>query len=322
MFFLNFLFNFNSPNVSIFPIESKYTITTKITLKRKELKMKIGITGATGQLGRIAVQKLKEGTSPSNLVALVRSPQKAADQGIETREFDYNKPDNLENTLRGIDLLLLISGNEIGQRARQHENVILAAKKAGVKSIVYTSILHADTSSISLAKEHLATEASLKESGIPFTVLRNSWYTENYTGSVKGAIAGGAFVGSAGEGKISSAAREDFAEAAAVVLTSKGHQGKVYELAGDKAYTLAELAAEISLQTGKDIPYKNLPEKEYAGILQTFGLPPAIAEAIAGWDISASRGDLFDDKRQLSKLLGRPTTSLAQSVKAALEFLK
>ncbi len=280
--------------------------------------MKTGVTGATGQLGRIAIEKLLERVSSGSIVALVRSPKKAADLGVEARAFDYNKPDKLAMALKGIDNLLLISANEIGQRATQHKNVIEAAKKAGVKWIVYTSILHADTSTLSLAGEHLATEEALKESGLQYTLLRNGWYTENYTGSVHGAIAGGAFMGSAGNGKISSAARADFAEAAAEVLAGQNHQGKIYELAGDEAYTLTDLAAEISRQTGKDIPYKNLPENEYAGILKSFGLPEEYAKAIAGWDISASKGDLFDNTHQLSKLIGRPTTLLSKAVEIAL----
>ena len=174
-------------------------------------------------------------------------------------------------------------------------------------------------STISLAGEHLATEAALKQSGIPFTLLRNGWYTENYTGSISGALAGGAFIGSAGDGKISSAARADYAEAAVAVLTGEGHEGKIYELAGDEAYTLTDLAAEISKQTGKNIPYKNLPEAEYAAILASFGLPEGLAQAIAGWDVSVSKGDLFDDGRQLSALIGRPTTPLSIVVADALK---
>jgi NAD(P)H dehydrogenase (quinone) len=238
--------------------------------------MRIGITGATGHLGRLVVEKMKAKTGADNLVALVRSPQKAADLGIEAREANYDKPETLERALEGIDTLLLISGSEVGKRTEQHKHVIDAAKKVGVKRIVYTSLLHADTSSLSLAEEHLATEKALKNSGIPHTLLRNGWYTENYTGSILGALAGGAFIGSAGDGKISSASREDFADAAVAVLTNEGHDGKVYELAGDEAYTLSELAAEVSRQYGKEIPYKNLPEADYAAALTSFGLPEGV----------------------------------------------
>ena len=280
--------------------------------------MKIGVTGATGQLGRIVVEKLKERISAESIVALVRTPEKALDLGVKARVFDYSKPESLAESLQGIDSLLLISGNELGQRAQQHANVIDAAKQAGVKWIVYTSVLRADSSTLSLAAEHLLTEVSLKASGIPYTILRNGWYTENYTGSISGAIAAGALIGSAGDGKIASAARADYAEAAAVVLTSEGNVGKVYELAGDEAYTLTDLAAEVSRQTGKNIPYSNLPEAEYANILKSFNLPEGLALAIAGWDVSASKNDLFDDAHQLSRLIGRPTAPLAKVVADAL----
>ncbi|MEQ8474064.1 MAG: SDR family oxidoreductase [Marinoscillum sp.] len=278
--------------------------------------MKIGITGATGQLGALVVEQLKQKIDVGNLVALVRSPEKV--EGLEAKTFDYDKPAELAESLKNIDTLLLISGNEIGQRARQHENVIKAAKEAGVKWIVYTSILRADSTTISLAGEHLLTEKLLKESGIPFTLLRNGWYTENYTASIPGAVEAGAFIGSAGDGKISSASRADFAEAAAVVLTGNGHEGQVYELAGDEAYTLKDLAAEISKQTGKDIPYQNLSEEEYSKALRGMGLPEVFADSIASWDVSVSKGDLYAEDRTLSTLIGRPTTPLTEVVKAAL----
>lgn len=280
--------------------------------------MKIGITGATGQLGKLVIDQLKGKVGKDNIVAFVRNPEKAKDLGVEARYFDYDKPEHLVEQLKGIDSLFFISANEIGQRVRQHKNVIDAAKKAGIKWFVYTSLLHADATTINLAEEHLETEKLLKDSGIDYTILRNGWYTENYTGSIEGAIAGGAFIGSAGTGKISSAARADYAEAASVVLSNQSYKGKVLELAGDNAYTLSDLAAEISKQTGKNIPYKNLPEAEYAKILESFNIPKGFATAIASWDVSVSNGDLFDTTQQLSKLIGRPTTSMAESVKAAL----
>jgi NAD(P)H dehydrogenase (quinone) len=281
--------------------------------------MKTGITGATGQLGRLVVEKLKQRVNPDSLVALVRDPEKAADLGIEARVFDYTRPETLASALEGIDHLLLISGNEVGQREAQHRNVIEAAQRAGVKWIVYTSLLRADSSSLSLAPEHAATERLLEKTGIPYTILRNGWYTENYTGSLVGSVQAGALAGSAGEGKVSSAAREDYAEAAAVVLSGEGHEGKVYELAGDEAYTLKELAAEVSKQVGKEVPYNNLTEAEYAQLLVSLGVPEGFAEAIAQWDTGASKNDLFDDSKVLSKLIGRPTTPLSVSVKDALE---
>lgn len=280
--------------------------------------MKIGVTGATGQLGRLVVESLKSKVSAETIVALVRNPEKAADLGIEARTFDYTQAENLVASLKGIDKLLLISGNEVGQRLPQHLAVIDAAKQAGVKQLFYTSILHADSSPLGLATEHLATEVAIKESGLTYTILRNGWYTENYTGSAKGAVGAGAFIGNAGDGKIASAARVDYAEAVAVVLAEEGHEGKTYELAGDEAYTLTELAAEISKQSGKTIPYNNLTEAEYAGILKSFGLPDGLAEMLANSDTGASKGGLFDDSKVLSELIGRPTTSLAKVVADAL----
>lgn len=280
--------------------------------------MPIAITGATGHLGRIVIQKLIRRFAASDIVALVRDPGKARDLKVAVRVADYTQPAALEKALAGIDTLLLISSSEIGQRAAHHANVIAAASKAGVKRIVYTSLLHADTSSLNLAGEHLATEAAIKASGLAHVILRNGWYTENYTGAIPGALANGAFLGSAGDGRISSASREDYAEAAVAALTGSGHDGKTYELAGDAAWTLAELAAEISRQSGRDIPYKNLPEAEYAAVLKQAGLPGTLAVAIASWDVSASRGALFDASCALSRLIGRPTTPMTATVAAAL----
>lgn len=276
--------------------------------------MSIAVTGATGQLGRIVVEKLKQKVPASDIIVLVRSPEKAADLGVTAREADYAKSETLRSALEGVDTLLLISSSEIGQRAVQHRNVIDAAKAAGVRRIVYTSLLKADSSPLSLAEEHRQTEADLKASGVPYTILRNGWYTENYTGSIGGALAGGAFIGSAGEGKVSAAPRADYAEAAVAVLTGAGHEGKTYELAGDTAWTLADLAAEVSKQTGKAIPYMNLPEAGYAQALVGFGLPEGLAAAIAGWDIGASQGALYSDSKDLSTLIGRPTTPLSDTV--------
>ncbi|NOU58442.1 SDR family oxidoreductase [Marinifilum caeruleilacunae] len=281
--------------------------------------MKIAVTGATGQLGSIVVEELKKRVSAENIVALARNTEKAAALGVEAREFDYSKPEFLGAALKGIDRLLLISGSEIGQRTQQHKHVIDAAKEAGVNWIVYTSILHADTTDIVLAPEHVETEKILSESGIEYTLLRNGWYHENYTASVPGAVGGGAFLGSAGEGKISSAARADYAEAAAIVLADEKHKGQTYELAGDEYYTLGMLAEEVSRQTGKNIPYNNLPEDEFANILENIGLPGGFAKALANCDISASNGALFNNSKQLSGILGRPTTPITKSVKIALQ---
>lgn len=281
--------------------------------------MTIAITGASGQLGRLVIERLHAKVPASDIVALVRTPSKAADLGVQVREADYTRPDTLDKALAGVDTLLMISGSEVGQRVAQHRNVIEAAKKAGVKRVVYTSLLHAERSTLGLAPEHVETEALLKASGLSITLLRNGWYTENYTASVGPAVANGALIGSAGQGKIASAARADYADAAVIALTTAGHEGKTYELAGDSAYTLAELAAEISRQTGKDIPYKDLPVADYTAALVAAGVPAPWPEALPLLDAEAAKGALFDDSRVLSKLIGRPTTSLKDSVAAALK---
>lgn len=278
----------------------------------------LAVTGATGQLGRLVIDALKNMGLADRTVTLARDPAKATNLGVETRRADYSKPETLGPSLEGIDKLLLISSSEIGQRVAQHKNVIEAAKAAGVKLIAYTSLLRADTSEISLAQEHLPTETALKASGVPYVILRNGWYTENYTAAIGGALANGALIGSAGTGKISSATRGDYAQAAATVLAGDGHDGKTYELAGDEAYTLADLAAEVSRQTGKTIPYNDLPQTEYAAILVQVGLPEPVAEMIASADVAASRGALYEDGKTLSTLIGRPTTPLSKAVADAL----
>lgn len=276
--------------------------------------MTIAVTGATGKLGRLVIAAL--GHNP--VVALARDPAKAKDLGVPVRAFDYNKPEMLPATLAGVDKLLLISGNEIGKRIAQHSAVIAAAKQAGVALIVYTSLLRADTTTLSLGPEHAGTEAALKASGVPFVILRNSWYTENYTGSIPAALKNGAFIGSAGNGRIASATRADYAAAAVAVLTGEGLVGRTYELAGDDAFTLAELAAEVSRQSGKTIPYTDLSPIEYATALESVGLPASMAEAYAAMDAAAAKGALFDDGHALSRLIGRPTTPLSDVVRQAL----
>lgn len=280
--------------------------------------MAIAVTGATGHLGRLVIAKLKSTGALQGVIGLARSAAKGADLGIPIREADYEQPATLARALAGIDTLLLISASELGKRARQHRNIIDAAVHARVKRVIYTSLLHADASTLNLAGEHLETERMLKDSGIPHTILRNGWYTENYTGSLKATVAGGTLWGSAGTGRIASAARADYADAAVKVLTGDGHDGRTYELAGDTAWTLADLAAEASRQSGKSIPYRNLPEADYAAALQKFGVPPDFARAIASWDVSASQGALFDDGHELSRLIGHPTTPLSATVAAAL----
>ncbi len=281
--------------------------------------MTIGITGATGQLGRLAVAALTARVPAAQIVALVRDPAKAADLGVAVRAFDYTAPD--VSALRGLDVLVLISSSSFDDRAGQHRKVIDAAKAAGVGRIVYTGILKGEASPMLISQDHIETEAALRASGVPHTVLRNGWYIENKTGALGGAIAAGALIGSSGAGRFSAAARKDFAEAIAVVATQGGHDGKAYELAGDTAFTMDELAAEVSKQTGKTIPYNDLPAEAYAGILTSFGLPEGFAHVLADSDVQAAQGALFDDSKTLSRLIGRPTTPMAEVVREALAAL-
>jgi NAD(P)H dehydrogenase (quinone) len=255
------------------------------------------------------------------VAAAVRNVEKAKDiaaLGVQVRQADYNKPESWDAALKGVDRVLLISSNEIGQRAKQHRVVVDAAKRAGVKLLAYTSVLRADTSVLGLAAEHKATEEAIRASGVPFVFLRNGWYTENYDSVVKSAPQVGAVYGCAGDGRISAAARADYAEAAAVVLSGDGHAGKLYELGGDTAFTLAELAAEIGRQVGKTIGYVNLGEPEYKKVLLGVGLPEAYAALLADSDTGISKGALYDESHQLSKLIGRKTTPVSVAVKAAL----
>lgn len=280
--------------------------------------MKIGITGATGLLGKLVIEHLKKSIAAKDIVALARDPQKAASLGVEVRLFDYNQPEGLQPALQGIDKLLLISGSEIGKRLEQHFSVVNAAKAAGVKHFIYTSVLRADTSTLALAYDHLETEKAIKSAGLTYTILRNGWYTENYTGSLKEEVKHGAILGSVGDGKVSSAARVDYAEAAATVLATEGHENKTYELAGDESYTFSDFAAVVSQQSGTQVVYKDLPVNEYAKVLASFGLPEDLAQFFAEIHIPTKEGALFDDGHQLSKLIGRKTTPLAKVIADAL----
>lgn len=280
------------------------------------------VTGASGQLGRLVVEQLLQTTLAGRIVATARDPSALADlagRGVEVRQADYATPATLEAAFVGIDRLLLISSNAAGQRVPQHLNAIAAAKTAGVGLVAYTSVLRADTSPLGLAEEHRQTEAALGASGLPHVLLRNGWYTENYTASAPAALAHGVLLGSAGDGRISSAPRADYAAAAAAVLTSADDQaGLVYELAGDTSYTLAEFAVELSRQASKPIAYRNLPEGEFKAALVGAGLPESVAGLLSDSDAAAAKGALFDDGGQLGRLIGRPTGSLAASIAKAL----
>lgn len=281
----------------------------------------IVITGAAGKLGRQVIEKLLEKVPAAEIIAAVRNPEKASDLaalGIQVRQADYSKPETLRSAFAGAEKVLLISSNEVGQRIPQHQAIIDAAKSTGVKLLAYTSILRADSSTLALASEHKATEENIRAFGLPFVFLRNGWYLENHTEQLGPAVQHGAILGAAGEGRFASAARSDYAAAAVAVLTSPGHENKIYELAGDTPFTLSELAAVVSEQAGKPMSYHNSAQ-DYQNALLSFGLLADFAAILVDADLGAARGELDSSSGDLGTLIGKPTVTLTDAVKVALE---
>ncbi|MCL7491921.1 SDR family oxidoreductase [Streptomyces sp. MCA2] len=286
--------------------------------------MSIVVTGATGALGRLVIEELLKRTAPDEIVAVARDRAKAAGlaaRGIGVEVADYSRPETLQGVFASGDRVLFISGNEAGRRLTQHRAVIDAAREAGVALLAYTSVLGGPSATFSIAEEHVATEQALLASGVPYCLLRNGWYHENYTGALATTLRTGAVVGSAGEGRVATAARRDYAEAAAVVLTGSGHENTVYELSGDTAWTMAEYAAEVSRQTGRQIPYRDLPQERYVALMVEAGVPALGAQMVADADAGIARGELAATPGELSGLLGRPTTPPAEAITEALKEL-
>ena len=280
----------------------------------------IVITGATGKLGQHVIASLLTSVPADHIIAAVRNPAKAVNLtalGVQVRQADYNDGASLDAAFKGATKILLISSSEVGQRAQQHQNVIDAARRAGVALLAYTSVLRADTSPLGLAAEHVITEAAIRASGLPYTFLRNGWYLENHTEHLAPVLEHGVVLGAAQNGRFSSAARADYAAAAAAVLTADKPQA-IYELAGDQGFTLAEYAAEVARQSGKAIVYNDLPQADFKAALVSVGVPEGFADLLADSDAGAARGGLEDHGKQLSALIGRPTTRLLDAVKAAL----
>lgn len=284
----------------------------------------IAVTGTSGHLGRLVVEALLAENVPANrIVALARDPQKIADfaeRGVQVRPGDYAQPKTLDAAFEGVERLLLVSSNEVGQRFAQHKNAVEAARQANVKFIAYTSIPKANVSEMQLAAEHRATEQIIRDSGLRFAFLRNSWYFENYTEQLASTLEHGAVFGSAGDGRVGAASRADYAAAAAAVLIGDA-ENKVYELGGDTAFTLSDLAAEISEQTGREIVYRDLPVEEYAQAIIGAGFPEPVARVLADADLGIKRGDLLVESGDLSRLINRPTTTLDEAVASALKKL-
>ncbi|MFE3787519.1 SDR family oxidoreductase [Streptomyces goshikiensis] len=283
--------------------------------------MSIVVTGATGALGRLVVEELLGRVPADRLAVVVRNKEKAADlaeRGIDVRIADYDDAESLAGAFRSGDRVLLISGSEVGRRVPQHTAVIEAAKSAGVAQLAYTGILGGPEADFELAAEHKVTEQAILDSGLPYTFLRNGWYHENYTGNLGTVLEHGAVVGSAGAGRVASAARADYAAAAAVVLTGEGHLGRVYELSGDTAWSLAEYAAEVAAQAGRAVEYTEVPAEAHLSILTGAGLPEGFAALLVDVDAAISRGRLAGTGGDLSRLIGRPTTPVAEAISGAL----
>ncbi|MFD0374006.1 NAD(P)H-binding protein [Streptomyces sp. NPDC127112] len=283
--------------------------------------MSIVVTAATGALGRLVVEELLTRVPAAELAVVVRDKDKAADlaaRGIEVRVADYDDPASLADAFRAGERVLLISGNEVGRRVPQHTAVIEAAAAAGVAQLAYTGILGGPEADFELATEHNATERAILDSGLPYTFLRNGWYHENYTAQLPVVLEHGAVVASAGEGRVASAARADYAAAAAVVLTGEGHLNRVYELSGDTAWSLSEYAAEVARQSGREVAYSAVPGDAHLEVLTGAGVPEDFAAVIVDVDAAISRGRLAGTSGDLARLIGRPTTPVAEAITAAL----
>jgi NAD(P)H dehydrogenase (quinone) len=284
--------------------------------------MTIAVTGVSGPLGRLVVEDLlARGVPADQIVAGARRPETLDDlaaRGVQVRRLDYDAPDSLDAAFVGAEKVLIVSGNEFGRRVQQHTAAATAAAKAGARLVVYTSAPYADSTTLQLAAEHAATEQAIRAIGVPFTFLRNGWYFENYTAQIPTYTEHGAVLGSAGEGRISGAARADLAAAAAAVLVGEGHEGRVYELGGDESFTLAELADVVAKASGTLVVYQDLPVEEFQKALEGAGLPAPVAALLAGTDVSIRQGALLIETGDLSRLIGRPTATLADAVAAAL----
>ena len=287
--------------------------------------MSLAVTGATGHLGSLVVGALLDrGVEAEQIIALVRNPDAAAslsDRGVHVRRADYDDPATITEALEGVERLVFVSGSEVGRRVDQHRAVIEAASTHGLAQVAYTSIPRADTTPLLLAAEHRATEELIRTAGVPYTFLRNSWYIENYTGRLASYLEAGEIVGAAGSGRVSAAARQDYAAAAAAVVTGDGHLDQTYELGGDVAFTMADLAQVVSDETGRQIPYRDIPVDEHTRGLVAAGLPQPAAAVFADTDAGVARGDLLVQSGDLARLIGRPTVTLREAIRSAVAEL-
>ena len=283
--------------------------------------MSIIITGATGHLGRKVIEALiRRGADPADIVAGGRNADRLrslrTDLGVKAVHLDYDDSDSLDAAFKGATKALLVSGSNLGERVAQHQRVIDAARKAGIGLLAYTSVLHADESSLAVAPDHRKTEKSLRESGLHYAILRNGWYSENFAGDVKQAAESGTIVSAAGTGRISSAAREDYAEAAAAVLLSDGGLvDSVIELAGDEAWTYDDLAQVAARLLGRPVSYRNVTSQELEKNLKAAGVPAPGVQWVVKLAQDISHDELLGPAGELSRIIGRPTTSLEKALR-------
>lgn len=279
--------------------------------------MTILVTGTSGHLGHLIVERLlARGAAASDIVAGARTPEKVADLGVRVVEFDYDRPETVAAALEGVDRVMLVSSSEVGKRAAQHKTVIDAAAAAGVELLAYTSLYRATESVLPLAGEHIETEKLIAESGVPAVLLRNNWYTENYAADVARAAETGELAASVGDGRIASASRIDYADAAAVVLLSDDQAGRTYELAGDVSWNFDELAAAVAEVSGRPVAYRRLTSEEHAAGLAAFGLDEGTVGFVVALDAGIAQGGLDASEHTLSELIGRPTTPLIEALRA------
>ena len=284
--------------------------------------MSIAITAATGRYGRHTIDALlRRGVPAGQIVAVGRNPEKLAELsglGVATRVADYGDPAALEAAFADVEKVLFVSGTDVGARLQQHRNVVDAAARAGVGLIAYTSVVKADTSTLMVAADHQGTEAYIRESGIPFVFLRNSWYMANYTDMAAAYVENGVVLGAAGQGRVSAATHTDYADAAAAVLSTPGHENTVYELGGDTAFSMAEFAQALSDASDTNVEYQDLSQDDYVAALQGFGFPAEVADVFADGDLGVARGDLFVETGDLGRLIGRPTTTMRDAVASVI----
>ncbi len=281
----------------------------------------IVVTGAGGHLGRLVVEGLLAAVPAGEIVAATRRPDSLADvasRGVQVRHADFAEPDTLTAAFTGADKLLLVSADTPGVRAGQHKAAIEAAAGAGVGFIAYTSVLHANVSPLIVAPDHKATEETIVASGLPYAFLRNGWYIENYEQTVRAALDSGVIVGSAGDGRVATATRADYAAGAVAVLTGDGQENTVHELAGDTSWSFPEFAAELSAIAGRDISYRDVTPDEHRAALIEAGLPEQTADVVLSFDRDIAAGALGDTNGHLGRLIGRPTTPLNEWLRTQL----